>query len=60
MDVLVCDHHEPGDVLPDAIIINPKMKTCSYPFRELAGVGVAFKFAARCFTRVKPNTTGGF
>ncbi|HSV95868.1 MAG TPA: single-stranded-DNA-specific exonuclease RecJ [Spirochaetota bacterium] len=43
MDVLICDHHEPGDVLPDAIIINPKIKTCHYPFRELAGVGVAFK-----------------
>ncbi len=46
MDVLVCDHHEQGDVLPDAIIINPKMRTCKYPFRELAGVGVAFKLCS--------------
>lgn len=43
VDVIVCDHHEPSDELPDAVIINPKLHTCSYPFKELAGVGVAFK-----------------
>lgn len=43
IDVLVCDHHEADSVLPDAIIINPKQPGCGYPFRELAGVGVAFK-----------------
>jgi single-stranded-DNA-specific exonuclease len=43
IDVLVCDHHEADSVLPDAIIINPKQPECTYPFRELAGVGVAFK-----------------
>lgn len=43
MDVLVCDHHEPGDELPDAIIVNPKTPGGPCPFRELAGVGVAFK-----------------
>ncbi len=43
IDVIVCDHHEEGKVLPDAIIINPKQSGCGYPFKELAGVGVAFK-----------------
>ncbi len=43
MDVIVCDHHEEGDAVPDAIIVNPKQKGCPYPFKELAGVGVAFK-----------------
>jgi len=46
MDVIVTDHHEPPDSLPDAyVIINPKKPTCSYPFKQLAGVGVAFKLA---------------
>ena len=43
IDVIVCDHHEQGNDIPKAIIINPKMKDCSYPFKELAGVGVTFK-----------------
>ncbi len=44
IDVIVTDHHEPDEVLPDAIVLNPKQENCSYPYRDLAGVGVVFKF----------------
>lgn len=44
IDVIVTDHHQPKDYLPDAYcIVNPHQSSCSYPFKELAGVGVAFK-----------------
>ncbi|HKM42554.1 MAG TPA: single-stranded-DNA-specific exonuclease RecJ [Limnochordia bacterium] len=44
LDVIVTDHHEPGPVLPSAVaILNPKQEGCNYPFKHLAGVGVACK-----------------
>lgn len=45
VDVVVCDHHRAGEELPPAVaILDPKRPGCEYPFKELAGVGVGFKF----------------
>lgn len=43
VDFLICDHHLPGEDLPQAIILNPKQKGCTYPYKELSGCGVGFK-----------------
>ena len=44
VDLIITDHHEPDDTLPDALaVINPKRHDCAYPFKDLAGVGVALK-----------------
>jgi single-stranded-DNA-specific exonuclease len=46
LDLVITDHHRPGRELPDACaIVNPNRPDCHYPFKYLAGVGVAFKFA---------------
>ena len=46
LDLIVSDHHMPTEDLPDAYaLINPKQPACPYPFKELAGVGLAFKLA---------------
>ena len=45
IDFIICDHHVPDDVLPDAwAILNPKMEDNTYPFPHLSGCGVGFKF----------------
>lgn len=44
VDVIVTDHHLPGDDLPNAVaIVNPQQEHCSYPFKHLSGAGVAWK-----------------
>ena len=53
IDLIITDHHEIQPILPDAyVIINPKQIQCEYPFKELAGVGVAFKVAHALLGRV--------
>jgi single-stranded-DNA-specific exonuclease len=44
IDFIVCDHHLPDAIIPDAVaILNAKQKNCNYPFKELCGCGVGFK-----------------
>jgi single-stranded-DNA-specific exonuclease len=44
VDVIVTDHHRPGEILPEvAALINPVLKDSTYPYKNLAGVGVVFK-----------------
>ena len=44
IDFIICDHHRPGDTLPDAVaVLDPKREDCSYPYDELCGCGVGFK-----------------
>jgi len=44
IDFIICDHHRPGNQLPDAIaLLDPKRDDCSYPYDELCGCGVGFK-----------------
>lgn len=44
IDFIICDHHRPGDTLPDAIaVLDPKREDCNYPYDELCGCGVGFK-----------------
>ncbi len=44
IDVIICDHHNVGDTIPDAVaVLDPKREDCSYPFEGLSGAGVGFK-----------------
>ncbi|MCF8201095.1 MAG: single-stranded-DNA-specific exonuclease RecJ [Bacteroidia bacterium] len=44
LEMIICDHHLPGDTLPKAAaILNPKRRDCTYPYKELSGAGIGFK-----------------
>ena len=44
IDFIICDHHRPGDELPNAVaVLDPKREDCSYPYDELCGCGIGFK-----------------
>lgn len=44
IDFIICDHHLPGDEIPNAIaVLDPKQSDCPYPYKELCGCGIGFK-----------------
>lgn len=52
IDFIICDHHRPGDVIPDAVaVLDPKRTDCGYPFKELCGCGVGFKLITALASR---------
>ena len=52
LDVIICDHHYPGDEIPKALaVLDPKQPSCNYPFKELSGCGVGFKLV-HAYSRV--------
>lgn len=52
LDVIICDHHYPGDEIPKALaVLDPKQPGCSYPYKELSGCGVGFKLI-QAYSRV--------
>jgi single-stranded-DNA-specific exonuclease len=49
LDVIICDHHYPGDEIPKALaVLDPKQPSCTYPYKELSGCGVGFKLIQGC------------
>ncbi len=54
VDLIILDHHTPGDILPNAAaVVNPLQPGCSYPFKMLAGVGVAFNLLVALRSRLR-------
>ena len=59
LDMIITDHHSVGAELPPALaVINPKQADCNYPFKELAGVGLAYKLVQAMLQTDIPNPQG--
>ncbi len=56
LDYIICDHHNPGDRIPEAVaVLDPKRPDCTYPYKELSGCGVGFKLLqAYCMRYEEP------
>ena len=60
IDVIICDHHEPAETLPNAYaVLDPLIPNCGYPFKSLCGCGVGFKLIQGIAHR-RGNTTTVF
>ena len=56
IDIIICDHHNPGTILPEAhAILNPKQIDCNYPFKDLCGCGVGFKLISAYYIKNNLN-----
>ncbi len=56
IDIIICDHHRPGAQLPPAVaVLDTKQDGCEYPYKELCGCGVGFKFMQALCQRTKRN-----
>lgn len=51
IDFIICDHHTPGDKIPNAIVLDPKRNDCNYPYKELSGCGIGFKLTQAIASR---------
>ena len=57
LEFILTDHHAPGHEIPPALaVINPKQPDCAYPYKQLAGVGLAYKLARALRHEAHPNT----
>lgn len=57
IDFIICDHHLPGEELPQAIaVLDPKRNDCQYPFQELSGCGLGFKLIQAYARRYRNET----
>jgi single-stranded-DNA-specific exonuclease len=53
MDLIICDHHQPKEKIPDAFaVLDPLKPVCNYPFKYLSGAGIAFKLAQGVAERI--------
>ena len=57
MDLIVTDHHQPGELPMAVAVVNPKRPDCPYPFKELPGVAIAFKLADAVYRYRQVNPT---
>ncbi len=61
VDLVICDHHTPGESLPDALaVLDPKRSDCNYPFKELSGCGVGFKLVQAVLDRLGLDPASAF
>lgn len=56
IDFIICDHHQPGEEIPNTIVLDPLQKGCAYPFMGLSGCGVGFKLLQALFQTNKWGT----
>ena len=56
VDFIICDHHTPGDQVPNAIaVLDPKQTNCKYPYKELSGCGIGFKLCQAIQHQLQSN-----